>query len=362
MYRRGETLKSQARSRMGPVELLVAVAVVGLMAAMLVPVFAQERERARQAVCLANVRTIAQTLRMYLADHDSRPPPVEYNPEVLGYFNRYPGGGGKDQWDPARSLDCHRAKQANPYLRWPVILDSYLHTREVWRCPNSVLRDGACFINGGLEWLPHLQAHEGAWGWDTRPWMCPIPSWPAGWGGQVSDSLAQGRMAIPVGMRDHTVSPGTFLQSIGVNSLAGAEPSAVAIEDPAWYVVCADGGATIDDFCTGTLAYPDLCHLECAGPGDWEADWENCPWSKECGATGAMKINPELRKPYARHFGGVNIGFLDGHARWFHSEEVIAESPSEGNPRRGRLRGYGPWGPTKDSPWYDPDDGIPPLY
>ena len=44
------------------------------------------------------------------------------------------------------------------------------------------------------------------------------------------------------------------------------------------------------------------------------------------------------------------------------SEEVIKESPSAGDPHRGRLRGYGPWGPTYDAPWYDPNDGIIPLY
>jgi prepilin-type processing-associated H-X9-DG protein len=127
-------------------------------------------------------------------------------------------------------------------------------------------------------------------------------------------------------------------------------------------VICADGGATADNFCTGTLAYPDLCHLECAGPGDWEADWENCPWSRACGAIGAMKTDPGLRKPYARHYGGVNIGFLDGHARWMHSEAVIAEAPSHGDRNRGRLRGFGPWGPTSDVDWYDYSDGVPPLY
>jgi hypothetical protein len=64
----------------------------------------------------------------------------------------------------------------------------------------------------------------------------------------------------------------------------------------------------------------------------------------------------------AVRFGGVNLGSLDGHARWMNSEEVIEESPSAGDPHRGRLRGYGPWGPTYDAPWYDPDDGIIPLY
>jgi prepilin-type processing-associated H-X9-DG protein len=153
-----------------------------------------------------------------------------------------------------------------------------------------------------------------------------------------------------------------FLQSIGVNTSEAFGRGIHEISDPPWFVICADAGATIDDFCTGTLAYPDLCHLECAGPGDWEADWENCPWTRQCGAIGAMKTNPELRLRFARHFGGVNLGFLDGHVSWYPSEKIIEDSPTEFDQDRGHLRGYRPWGPTKDAAWYDPADGIPALY
>jgi hypothetical protein len=161
-----------------------------------------------------------------------------------------------------------------------------------------------------------------------------------------------------------------FLQSVAANEIM-ADVAEFTVEDPRWFVVLADGGGALDAFGTGTLAYPDLCHLECASDvpvaspgwrGQWQADWENCPWSRQCGATAEMKRNPELRKPYARHFGGVNLGFLDGHAIWMHSEKVIEESPSWGDPGRGRLRGYEPWGPTYDAPWYKPEDGIIPLY
>ncbi len=352
-------------SRFSVVELLLLIAIVGILSSVLIPAFAAARDQARQALCLANVRSIAQAVRMYLGDHDYLFPPREQDPAVLAYFNSYPGGGGKGERyggdNPDDEPFCPMASRANPYLRWPVILDVYLRSGDVWRCPNALLLQGAAFINGaGSDWLPHLQAHKGEWGESADPWMCPDPSWPPGWGGEVTDSLTQRRASIPGGRKEGAVSPGTFLQSIGINTLA--EPIALTIEDPSWYVICADGGATIDMFCTGTLAYPDLCHLQCAGPGDWEADWENCPWSRDCGAIAAMKTDPELRKPYARHFGGVNIGFLDGHARWMHSEEVIAESPSWGNPQRGRLRGHDPWGPTKDAPGYDPADGIPALY
>jgi len=33
--------------------------------------------------------------------------------------------------------------------------------------------------------------------------------------------------------------------------------------------------------------------------------------------------NPELLKPYTRHLGGVNIGYLDGHASWINSRTLI---------------------------------------
>ena len=73
-------------------------------------------------------------------------------------------------------------------------------------------------------------------------------------------------------------------------------------------------------------------------------------------------MDPALRKSHARHFGGVNIGFLDGHAQWFDSEQVIELSPTRTNLDRGRLRGYTPWGPTRDASWYDPSSGKPTLY
>ncbi len=225
------------------------------------------------------------------------------------------------------------------------------------------MEGGALFINGATDWLGHLKANQGKWGRFSPDHLCPKAlSFPAGWGGEVTDSLTQGRGLIPRSERGLRNSPGMFLQSVAVNGEA-AETNAYRRENPAQLVVIADGGGMLGAFCPGTLAYPDLCHLECASaartPGHWEADWVNCPWSRECGATAEMKLNINARRPYARHHGGVNLGFLDGHARWFDSEELIAESPTRPNPGRGKLRGFYPWGPTTDY-LYDPE--IPPLY
>ena len=356
-------LRKRKRWSFTPAELAATVAIAGVLSALFLPALARARAQAGQAICLANVRSVAIAIRMYVAENDGSLPPRESSLDALGFFETYPGKGGKGQWNPyALNAEptCHRARQANPYLRWPVILDTYLPDRKVWQCPNARLQGVASFVNGEDNWLGHLREHEGEWGMHTDPWMCPMPSWPQGWGGEVTDSLIQKRVAVPISGKGKTASPGVYVQSIGVNEGSAASMHISEVPDPAWYVICGDAGATVDSFTTGTLAYPDLCHLECAGPGDWEADWENCSWSRECGGTVDLKLKPELRRRFARHFGGVNIGFLDGHARWFDSEEIIAEAPTTSNPNRGRLRGFEPATTTSDA--WDASSGIPPLY
>ena len=52
------------------IELLVVIAIIAILVAILFPVFAQARERARQASCLSNQRQLALAVLMYVQDHD----------------------------------------------------------------------------------------------------------------------------------------------------------------------------------------------------------------------------------------------------------------------------------------------------
>jgi prepilin-type N-terminal cleavage/methylation domain-containing protein len=61
------------------IELLVVIAIIAILAAILFPVFAQARERARLATCTSNMKQINLSLLMYLQDYDEVFPDVSNN-------------------------------------------------------------------------------------------------------------------------------------------------------------------------------------------------------------------------------------------------------------------------------------------
>ena len=54
------------------IELLVVIAIIAILAAILFPVFARAREKARQSSCLSNVKQITLAVLMYVQDYDER--------------------------------------------------------------------------------------------------------------------------------------------------------------------------------------------------------------------------------------------------------------------------------------------------
>jgi len=63
------------------IELLIVMAIIGLLVTMSVPNFQKMIERARSTGCLSNLRQIGATVRLYANDNDNTFPVIEMDPD-----------------------------------------------------------------------------------------------------------------------------------------------------------------------------------------------------------------------------------------------------------------------------------------
>jgi prepilin-type N-terminal cleavage/methylation domain-containing protein len=117
------------------IELLVVIAIIAILAAILFPVFAQAREKARQAACMSNVNQCVKACLMYIQDYDEK-----FVPQ-----GAIAAGGLDPLWD------CRTTGGANflhPGLNgsgphgdawhgaWAVRVQPYIKNTQAFFCPN----------------------------------------------------------------------------------------------------------------------------------------------------------------------------------------------------------------------------------
>jgi prepilin-type N-terminal cleavage/methylation domain-containing protein len=120
------------------IELLVVIAIIAILAAILFPVFAQAREKARQSACASNCRQIGLALMMYAQDYDEI--------LVMRYYGRNNELSWKDVMAPyLKSADIYRCP-SNPRARKPDALGKYAGGYAMW-LPDATL---AAAIGNGM--------------------------------------------------------------------------------------------------------------------------------------------------------------------------------------------------------------------
>ena len=77
-------MKTVNRKGFTLIELLVVIAIIAILAAILFPVFAKAREKARQTACLSNIKQLGLGMTMYMTDYDDTYPNVDNRADAVG--------------------------------------------------------------------------------------------------------------------------------------------------------------------------------------------------------------------------------------------------------------------------------------
>ena len=96
------------------IELLVVIAIIAILAAILFPVFAQAREKARQSTCLSNLKQLSMGVLMYVQDYDEQFPP----PAGLIYTS------------PVGKSNCMECNG------WELLTKPYTKSDNIYLCPD----------------------------------------------------------------------------------------------------------------------------------------------------------------------------------------------------------------------------------
>jgi prepilin-type N-terminal cleavage/methylation domain-containing protein/prepilin-type processing-associated H-X9-DG protein len=207
------------------IELLVVIAIIAILAAILFPVFAQAREKARASGCLSNVKQIATALYMYTQDYDESTPG--------GCFSLWGCSGpgetvttGMIDETGAESTTCCRYSAL-----WPLM--PYTKNEGIFVCPSVV-------------------------GWD-------IENYRPRKGSYATNQIMQGGTTHPMGWHGWGASLSLFENPAESVAFADARTTAIG-GSISMYLHCWIGNRRYCHWYSGSTC------MDCT---DWRTDWHN---------------------------------------------------------------------------------------
>jgi len=244
------------------IELLVVIAIIAILAAILFPVFAQAREKARTASCLSNIKQVSLSWQMYLQDYD----------EVMVPGFVYDGNKPNGQTQ----------------IWWPKLQEPYVKNWQIFHCP-SAPDPLAIFGGGPFAWWANQQVY-GNVGYNylgLSIWLdCDVKQT------QGIGLASVNKPASTVAFVDSAYEPAP-----GTN-ITNANRGFSVVQAPAQYAAI--------------LPAPRTCTYYNGTNGGW--DWPIAT-NRRPGSIGWTMD---------RHNEGMNVGWVDGHAKYMKYQALAA--------------------------------------
>ncbi len=247
-------VRSLGRSAFTLIELLVVIAIIAILAAILFPVFAQAREKARQTTCLSNEKQIGLAVLQYVQDFDETYPQSE---------DGTMSGGNPD------SRPWHN--QVQPYIK------------------NGDTYNGVAYGKGGV-------------------WSCP--SWPES--GTSMDDQGQRYGCNDMFIGNYGAAPASVRATVPVAQIDAPASKVMIVEKGrngagwAWPDFISLQGFWTGSVLTGGVydASKDGSQFSADKSRDKDSELGNTNWE------GGRTIR-------YRHGGVANVGFADGHVKGY---------------------------------------------
>jgi prepilin-type N-terminal cleavage/methylation domain-containing protein/prepilin-type processing-associated H-X9-DG protein len=243
------------------IELLVVIAIISLLAAILFPVFAQARSKARQATCLSNMKQIATAVNMYTQDYDETMPASGFSTDVPTAPTVWAGQS---------------------------VVGAYVKNISVYHCPE----DGTEIMPEIIDRLPATRKKN------VGPLSYAI------------NGIPQGNLVF--GM---TNAQGAF-------GFAQTQPQTVLsmVNHPADLVMFTDGRRDLDGLHVreprwANTEYAFWFTINPTAPLDFGFMFESDLYNAAEGTVG--------NKIWRKHSGGTNVTFMDTHAKWMQPKQLM---------------------------------------
>ncbi|MBC7804954.1 MAG: DUF1559 domain-containing protein [Akkermansiaceae bacterium] len=272
------------------IELLVVIAIIAILAAILFPVFAQARAKARQTACLSNQKQIGLGVLQYVQDYDET----------------YPTG----------NRSYHPTNDEIGKSSWMRHLYTYTKNQQIFLCPNGLFNDA---VNTPKDIYPDFS---------------------------VGPNNSGNAIRIPGPNNDATQSLVFSRRSLGINRWVVTAKTGAQITDNAPSIPEATIGKTASLPLVADVGYAYFDTTWYITHANWSAERYSNSGTNPSATSwsfGALLTRNNPNPNVTRHNGGSNILYADGHAKWSKAEEFQyngnAAIQNDNSPDAGALAG-----------------------